>query len=83
MAKYKRGQRCKRGMEVQTILFDRKRFTAAKARKWLKDHDFKAPKVDKGDKFLRFRQKAPKSCKFFRFGKAFEKGVRPVYCCPK
>ena len=81
MAKFKR-QSCKIGMEAQTILFDRSIYTPAQARKWLKDHGFKAGKIDKGEKFLRFRQKDPGACRFFRFGKSFKKGVRPLYCCP-
>ena len=82
--KFKSGETCNRGMIVQTILFDKKVFTPTEAEAWLYDHGFEAPKIDsKGKRFHRARQAPPKVCKFFRFGKAFKKGVRPVYCCPE
>lgn len=45
---------------VQAILFDRKYFTATKARKWLKEHDYKPIKrVDRTKNFLRYRIRSP------------------------
>ncbi len=44
---------------VQSVLFDKKESTEAQARTWLKDHDFKASKLDETDDKLRFRQRDP------------------------
>lgn len=49
--------------KVQTILFSKKKWTPRSARKWLKAHGFKAPRVDKGSakaSYYRFRQATPK-----------------------
>jgi len=74
---------CPLSLKVQTVLFDRKIYTAAQARAWLEDHGFKSLKVDTKKNTLRFRQVSPQKCEFMRTGKPFKKGVKPVYCCPK
>lgn len=45
--------------EIQSIAFDLEKWTEAKARKWLKDHGFKAPRADIIGKHLKFRQEDP------------------------
>lgn len=45
--------------EVQSVIFDKSKYNVTKAKKWLRDNDFVAPKVDKTDRYLRFRQKEP------------------------
>jgi hypothetical protein len=45
---------------VQTIIFSPKSaWTVEQAKKWLKDHDFKAPEPDETGDSLRFRQREP------------------------
>ena len=51
---------------VQSIIFDRNKFNITKAKKWLKDNDYRSTKVDKTKKFLRFRQRSPVGFKKFR-----------------
>ena len=52
--------------EVQSVRFDRRYWTTAEARTWLKKHDFKALKrVHKTDKMLRYRIKDPELFKSF------------------
>jgi hypothetical protein len=57
---------------VQSILFDNKKWTINKAKNWLKKHQYNIGKLDKTNKYLRFRQKIPRKFKEFRtqsFGK--------------
>lgn len=49
--------------EIQTILFSRDDFTVNSAKKWLRENDFKAVKVDTTANYHRFRQKDPKKFK--------------------
>lgn len=44
---------------VQSVLFDKEKWTAARARTWLKDHDFKSVDLDETEERLRFRQRDP------------------------
>lgn len=46
------------GFEIQTILFDKDKFTLTQAKKWLKENNFKSS-VDEGVTVLRFRQREP------------------------
>lgn len=50
-------------MHVQTLLFPRDTFTVASAKRWARDHDFSASKVDvpEGGKYIRIRQEEPLS----------------------
>ncbi len=53
-------------MPIQAVIFNKKRFTADKAREWLRKHDYKAIKrVDKTKNFLRYRLKNPKQFRTF------------------
>jgi hypothetical protein len=46
-------------MVVQSILFQKSKWTIANAKLWLKEHEFIHPKVDVTEAYLRFRQVAP------------------------
>lgn len=50
-------------LKAQTVTFDKKKWTPAKASKWLKDHKFKSDKKDTTDTQHRYRQFAPSQCK--------------------
>jgi hypothetical protein len=56
----------KRASEVQSVIFDKLKWTADTAKVWLRDHGFTIPKVDEGATFWRFRQQDPKRYKEFR-----------------
>ena len=44
---------------IQSVLFDKGKYSVAEAKKWLKDNKYKSPKVDETDNMLRFRQLSP------------------------
>jgi len=44
---------------VQTLIFDKEKFTVEEAKKWLSEHDYSFEKVDEKEDSLRFRQKDP------------------------
>jgi hypothetical protein len=46
-------------LTIQSFLFARKKWTAAKADAWLKKHHYKTPPVDETADFLRYRQASP------------------------
>lgn len=48
--------------EIQTLLFDKGKFTSAEALAWAKEHNFKADKVDTDENFRRVRQFDPDLC---------------------
>lgn len=50
---------CQTGLEIQTVIFDKASWDADRARKWLKDHNLRADKVDETEDSLRFRQQDP------------------------
>jgi hypothetical protein len=52
--------------EVQSVIFDKLKWTADAAKQWLKDHNFAGSGKDEGDTFYRFRQQSPKRYKEFR-----------------
>lgn len=54
------------GSEVQSVIFDSSKWTAEKAKAWLKDHDMHAGKLDETENNLRFRQQDPEGFKRFR-----------------
>jgi hypothetical protein len=66
-------------MEVQSLVFDKEKFTAAQAKKWAGDHDFHAGKVDEpeGGETVRLRQKEPIEGAVFRT-KRIGPGVKAV-----
>lgn len=46
---------------VQSVVFPESKFDVKSARKWLREHKYKSPKVEKTENTLRFRQLPPKS----------------------
>lgn len=74
--------RVAKAQEVQSVRFDKKKFTAKQARTWLKDHDFKAGKLDETSNQLRFRQFAPGRCtgEFKVLSRNFPAGITAVSC---
>ena len=50
---------------IQSILFDKAKWSVEKAKDWLSDHNFLYGKVDEGKDYLRFRQQEPKG--FIRY----------------
>jgi hypothetical protein len=48
-----------RGTEVQSLLFERPRWTPSDATAWARDHDYKSGKVHVTDNYIRLRQFAP------------------------
>ena len=44
---------------VQSVAFARTDWTVNEAKRWLRSHDFEAPRVDRTKRFYRFRQQAP------------------------
>jgi len=49
----------KKPMNVQSIIFDKDKFSETEARAWLKRNGFSQPKVDETENSLRFRQTDP------------------------
>lgn len=77
----------KRATKIQSILFDRKKWTVTKAKQWLRDHKHKVPIVDTTAEYHRFRQAPP-----FMFEKgtfrtialgAVSRGIKAVVAVPK
>jgi hypothetical protein len=44
---------------VQTLIFDKEKFTVEQAKKWARDHDFKDDSVDETEDSIRLRQRDP------------------------
>ena len=79
--------RFSKSTEIQSVMFDRSKWTITKARKWLADHKYMIPKVDTTKEYHRFRQRPP-----FQFQKgtfrtidlgAKNKGIKAVIAVPK
>jgi hypothetical protein len=52
---------------VQSVSLRRDRFSKGEAFKWVRDHGYKADKVDVGPHFFRFRQQDPERMHGGRF----------------
>lgn len=65
--------------EIQSILFDKTKWTTAKAKEWAKKKDFKYGNVDVTDKYIRFRQKDPKKYDRMRISDEKSKGIKFIY----
>lgn len=48
-------------MEVQSVLFNKKKYTKKQAEKWITENGYKVKKVDLTDNLRRYRQLDPKS----------------------
>ena len=49
----------RKGSVIQSVLFDRSVWSVRDAKRWLRDHSFAAPKVDRTPNTYRFRQHTP------------------------
>lgn len=58
--------------EVQSVLFDNKKFSTRQADSWLSSHGFKRTGMEKTTNNIRFRQTSPK-----RYGKFATKEITP------
>jgi hypothetical protein len=52
--------------DVQSVIFDKDKWTIETAKEWLANHDFKSNKVDEKEDTYRFRQQDPSGFKRFR-----------------
>jgi hypothetical protein len=59
-------QKQENGSEIQSVLFDKDKWTVERAKAWLKRNDLKSSKLDETEDKLRFRQKDPAQFKRFR-----------------
>jgi len=65
---------------IQTLLFDKKKFSRSQAVSWAKDHDFKSSKVDETENFFRLRQRKPNDFKRDSFRtKELTSGIKGVF----
>lgn len=75
----------KQGRETQSLILSKDRFpTLAEAKKWVLEHDFKAPKVDEKPESWRFRQFPPGRCKEDTIRTiTITRGVKALVCVAK
>lgn len=79
-------KRFTKSTEVQSLLFDKGKWTVTAARGWLSSHGYKTPKAESSGEYHRFRQRPPFMFKAgtFRtiaFGKT--KGIKAVIAVPR
>jgi hypothetical protein len=74
-----------RSTEPQTILFDRSKWNASAAEKWLSRHSKKTPEVDETARYLRYRQRPPEDFQrgTFRTIPFGHGGIKAVIGVPK
>lgn len=77
---------CPRSLELQSILFPKKRYSVRRARSWLKKKGkrYGKTRLDTTTNYHRFRQLEPRQCvrgsmRTITLGK----GIKAVTCCPK
>lgn len=76
--------RFSKSTEVQTVLFDKTKWTVAKAKSWLTRKKYRVPEADTTKEYHRFRQRPP-----FQFKKGtfrtieFGRGIKAVIAVPK
>ena len=77
-------RRCGRGLEVQTLILPRERFTPSRARTWARSRGFRVMKIDETSRSLRIRQRNPKDFArdSFRTITLGDTDVRAVVGCP-
>jgi hypothetical protein len=77
-------RRCPRGLEVQTLLFPKDRFTPSSARAWARSHDFASAKVDVTADLIRIRNRPPSVFVrgSFRTIPMSRDGIQAVVACP-
>lgn len=81
----RRGARCPRGMQVQTLIFSRGSFgSASDALRWAENHGYRALKVDHTPESYRVRQYAPSHFDHDSFRTiTFGPGIKAVVGCPR
>jgi hypothetical protein len=77
----------KRSTEVQSVLFDRKKWTVSDAKKWLIDHGKEAPSADSTAQYHRFRQSPTFNFEAGTFRTinlgAASRGIKAIVAVPK
>ena len=68
----------KRAMYIQSVLFDKRKFTLNTATKWIGKKRMRNLKVDITSNYLRFRQQDPKRFHFMRIKKLGNSGIKFV-----
>lgn len=68
-------------MRVQTLIFDKEKFSRESAVKWAESHGFKASKVDEKENTFRLRQRDPDEFEVFRTI-TFKPGIKAVVAKP-
>jgi hypothetical protein len=53
------GQGLKPDYKIQSVIFEKDKWDIKTAKKWLRDNDYDAPKVDEKENYIRFRQISP------------------------
>lgn len=74
---------CPRGLEVQSILFDNRKWSPSEALDWARSHGFSASKTHETPSTIRIRIQPPGKFRGFRtieFGDG--DGIRAVVGCP-
>lgn len=72
------------GSEIQALLFDREHFNGHDARRWIKEHEFIAPKCHPTKNYLRYRQADPGDFKKDSFRTvALVEGIKAIVAIPK
>lgn len=66
-------------MFIQSVIFEKKKWTVEKAKKWLKLHKFKYGDIDEKEKIIRFRQIDPSKFKKFKTHKIKDKNITLVF----
>lgn len=75
--------KCPKGTVVQTLIFNKDKFSESKAKDWAKEHDFKYGKVDEKENTFRLRQMNPSNLKKDSFRTIeLTSGVEAVIGCP-
>jgi len=68
-------------MAVQSLLFDKTRWTAKEAKAWIEKHNYVHPKTHTTDKYIRFRQYAPRKNERYKTV-MFGKGIKAIVSFP-
>jgi hypothetical protein len=77
--------RCPVSLVTQSVVFPR-RYSVARARRWLRKHKLSARKLDRTAHKLRFRQLDPRqTCAAGNFATIpmGQTGIQKILCCPK
>jgi hypothetical protein len=74
---------CDKGTEIQSVLFNKDRYTEAQAKNWAHKHGFKYGKVDTTENYHRLRQQDPSDFKQDGFRTiTLKNNIKAVIGCP-